>query len=388
MRRRSLALGVVPALVVTASLVRLAGAQPPAATSEARTTVAARAEVYADDDATVVSRPRIAASERVGERVELGQSYFVDAVSTASIDVVTRASQTVRDVRHVPGVSIALRGDRSGIARLVYQGGFERDHRSHAVSFLAERDLDEARLWHGGVGVNVAEARIGTVIDQRFVRHAFTAGMTASLARVLSPRLVVRGALALSHVHGFQSSPYRTVRLGDWTAHPYEGSDPDAGAWVFTGVTGVARESHPSERTRAALTLAMVQALARRAALATTIELYRDTWAITSGALTLEGRWEPRRDMLLRLSARTYLQSAAFFQRARYDDAGGVDGYITSDRELGRARGYLVAFGLSAPVRDVLLDLLVEVGRYRYPDFTLRERRDHIAIQVGITWQR
>jgi hypothetical protein len=221
-----------------------------------------------------------------------------------------------------------------------------------------------------------------------FVEHALTVGLTATLARALTSRLVVRGALALSHVHGFQASPYRTVRLGDWSAHPYEGSDPDAGAWVFTGVTGAAREHHPRERTRAALRLLAVQALAERAALAATVELYRDTWAITSGALTLEGRFEPKEGTLLRLSARTYLQSAAYFHRRRYGDDQGVGGFITSDRELGRARGYMLSAGVAMPVGDFVLDLLVELGRYRYPDFSLRERRDHLAIQMGVTWGR
>ena len=60
--------------------------------------------------------------------------------------------------------------------------------------------------------------------------------------------LLLRATTELAHLHGFQSSAYRNVRLGPWTAQRSDGSDPEEGAWIFSGVTGSANERHPRER--------------------------------------------------------------------------------------------------------------------------------------------
>lgn len=373
------------ALVWVALLAGEAIAQP---ALEERALVSGRYELYVDDDATVVHRPRIAATERVGETIELSQSYLVDFISSASVDVISRASKGMEDVRHMPGAGVGLRFDRAGALRVAYLGGFERDHNSHAFTFLAERDLDEARLWHGSISADVAHARIGTVVDESFDEGATSFGLNAEATRVVNRRLLVRGGIALSHVSGFQASPYRTVQLGEWTARRYQGDDPAAFAFVFDGVTGAARERHPKERTRGALRLLGAQAIGARGAIRFGADLYRDTWAITSGALRLEGRLELDEKLLLRLGGRGYLQSAAFFHRRRYLDAEGVRGYLTSDRELGRARGLSFDVGVSIPTGDLLIDLLVEAGMYRYPDFSLKQQRGYLALQGGLSWRR
>ena len=151
----------------------------------------------------------------------------------------------------------------------------------------------------------------------------------ASWTQVLTPILVSDLSATFQVLDGFQSNPYRRVRLFG---------------------TVEAQESEPLLRQRVAvqarLRLAVVRA---RGALGVLGRFYYDTWGIKSG--TAEVSWEewlvPQ--LLFRVRGRFYQQGRAVFYRdageaLSYETVGPVGQYFTGDRELSPFRDYLVGF--------------------------------------------
>lgn len=372
-------------LLVALACCAAVGSRPVAAQAPAAR-VQGRVAVYTDDDRTTVWRPRVSGAAPMG-RWSAGASWTADVVSSASIDVVTIASRPVEDTRHELGASVGYYGDDALELTAGYVFGTEVDHQSHALSLGVARDLGELRLWNAGALLGLSRSTVGAVVDDRFEERAWTTQLALSLSRIVDRRTVMRAALEGSWTEGFQASPYRVVRLGDWTAAPYEGDDPDAPAWVFSGVTGAAREHHPDRRLRARLALDAVRDLGAGVAAFGQLSGYADSWGIEAAEAALEARWEPVPDLLLRAGARGYFQASAWFWRRRYHDPEQTDGFLTADRELGPMRTLSTHLAAGGWIGAVRLDGRVELTRYDHPDFDLRPSLHAIAAQLGLTWE-
>lgn len=371
--------------IVAAIAAALAAAGAAGAQERPRQGVTARVAGYADDDSTYVARPHVAGRAWVDEWT-IGASYSADVVSSASIDVVTRASRPIEEARHQLEADLSWLGERGATIGGAYLFAIEPDFETHALSLRAGTDLDDERMWHGSVLLTGSTNRIGAVIDPRFEERSYTAQLGLALARIFGPSTLGRATLEGSLTSGFQASAYRTVRLGAWEAARYTGGDPDAGLWVFTGVTGIARERHPELRVRARATIEAVHDLGAAFAVLGRAAGYLDDWGIAAADLSAELRWEPEPALLLRLGARVYVQGSAWFWQARYGSPDGVGGYLTDDKELGPMRSYTIMLAAGIPVDEVRLELRADGTRYEYPSFTLLPEKHALAVQMGVSW--
>ena len=149
---------------------------------------------------------------------------------------------------------------------------------------------------------------------------------------MLSPILLSDLSATFQVLDGFQSNPYRRVRLFG---------------------TVEAQESEPLLRQRVAVQARLALRGPRaRGALGVLARFYYDTWGIKSG--TAEVSWEEwlRPQFLLRVRGRFYQQGRALFYRdagetLSYESVGPVGQYFTGDRELSPFRDYLVGLKLA-----------------------------------------
>jgi hypothetical protein len=141
----------------------------------------------------------------------------------------------------------------------------------------------------------------------------------ATLTQNVTPTLVAQAGLYGQIIRGFQSNPYRRVR-----------------------VNGIEAQEHvPNVRARTSLTLRMNKYFSSlRSALHASVRGYTDTWGVES--VTLDMGWSQYMGshLLMRFRVRTYQQdSAAFFKDAFFYETEGTAGeYFTGDRELGPLR--------------------------------------------------
>lgn len=269
----------------------------------------------------------------------------VDAVSAAT---------NFSDVRHAFHGGLEWRIGPTEL-QAGYTYAFENDYQSHAVDAGAKVDLwgknttFKLGYSHNFDSVCNADNRGAAPLDRRALTSSKgcfdskTMGIVeeslaidsyaASWTQVLSPILVSDLSIGLQVLDGFQSNPYRLVRL-------------------FSG-TVEAQESDPTQRQRLAIQGRLRIAVKRaKAALGMLGRYYNDTWGIQSG--TAELTWEQylAPQLLVRLRGRFYQQSRAVFYRDAgelnsYEAVGPVGQYFTGDRELAPFRDYLAGLKLS-----------------------------------------
>jgi hypothetical protein len=309
----------------------------------------------ASGDALVVVTPAVDAKVNALRWLRIDASWSADVVTGAtprvyaSPDVITAATQ-FSEVRNSIGGGLAA---TVGPATLSagYSYGIEHDYRSHllraGVSFdlLQHNTVIDASYSHSFDSVcDLAQANVPVLLRQPLPTSrgcfANTPGLTEepldldnleiSLAQTLTPKLLGTIVGTYQHASGFQSNPYRRVRL-------------DGGLLQ-------AQESHPSLRDRGAMTLRVRYAIAKlHATLGADLRLYRDSWAVQS--LTSEVNWDQpfnaRSKWRFGARARGYVQSGAVFYRDAgnadsYERAGPVGIYFTADQELAPLADLLV----------------------------------------------
>lgn len=343
MQLRPLALGAVLASLVPASVA--AQSQVSAGTSAFR-------EAGGPLDMLVIV-PEVSAEVGISEGAAVDAAWSADVVSGASVAVVDLPAEevdaisaaSVTDVRHELGGGVALRDGQSVVAA-GYRYGTEEDYRSHAFHVSARTEL-----WDRNTGLEITYARAfdsvcdsiaasEPVLKQRLdsSKGCFDEGADERDERKLgihdaqgvwtqswTPWLAMQTTLSAQLLRGFQSNPYRAVRVG----------------------RSAAQEHHPVDRARYALGVGFrIWLEPLSGALQPQLRVYRDTWAIRS--FTAELAYEQVIGVGLRLRGRGryYLQTgAAFFSDDYLLEPKGQ--YFTGDRELSQMRSALLGAQLS-----------------------------------------
>ena len=302
--------------------------------------------------------PAFLVRKKLGERVSLSAGYYIDAVSNASIDVVTTASpfkekRTAWDF----GADWLV-----GNSVLTLSGSTSREpyYEANAVNADVAADV------FGGMttlslGFTRGSDRVGRT-DRREVffddvrRWQYRAGVT----QILSPRwLMSLNAEAISE-DGYLGSPYRAARV--------------FGAFV--------PERLPRTRTGRAVKLRSLAEVLPDTALRIEARAYWDTWDVRGRTIEIAGTRKFGPQWLLDVSLRSHKQTAALF----YADNAQVDTvFVTRNRQLSAFN----SLGLGAKLTwkpaaawaeryGVQVTGVLERKRFRFPEFIdLRNQRPY-----------
>lgn len=312
------------ALVAWCCLVWLAVPRP--AVAENRATL--RGNYYREKSTRVVQPMAQVTVDAPDERLTLGATYLLDAISSASIAAGTQQAtggdNVFTELRHEAVGSVASKlGDWSLDGSFRYST--ETDYISRGGAVNVGRDLLQRNInlsfgyafggdrvsriqnntgarapWCGG-DVSVDECtRQGHGAGSNFLQiHSMRAGYT----HTLHPTVLATFGVFVAHLRGPQDNPYRE------------------------GFLGGIEETHPHRRTRVVLTPGVRWMIPRgRVVLEPFYSLYFDTWE--QRAHSPELRVHVRAAAHLRLRARYgyYKQTATFFFRedGQYIDGAGV----------------------------------------------------------------
>jgi hypothetical protein len=354
------------------SLLLLVVAAAASADDEERGEAHAGVRIYAQPasgDTLVVITPSATAHVRAARWLTLDAGWSADVVTGATPrtygppDVVTAATRfsEFRNLLSATANFITGPATISG----GYTWGNESDYRSHTLRLALLLDLfNHNTQLSGGYShsfdsvCDLAQAGVPLLLRQPLDRSlGCFSGISAlteeplnidtaeaSLTQTLTPKWLLSLIGTYQHLDGFQSNPYRTVRL--------------------SGGLFQAQESHPDLRHRGSLTLRLRYAVAKlSASLGADVRLYRDSWGVQS--ITAEINWEQpfqkdKPDWRFGARARGYLQSGAVF----YRDAGNADSY---DR-AGPAGMFFTADQALAPLADLLIGVNASYSATRPED--------------------
>jgi hypothetical protein len=321
--------------------------------------------VYADDDHVTVVSPSASIRSDITPHVSLAADTTVDAVSAASVDVVTSASpSTVHEQRVELGLSSTYREQ----ATRWWTAGVTASH---------EHDYDSVRLRASGrwelaqrnttlqLDYVFGYDDVTSMMDASFHRDRQSHELMLSTSQLLNRRSVLDVIVDVTHADGYHASPYRWI-LVDVPTSPLP--------MRLAEVT-------PRLRASAAVALRLRYALTDRTTTSAMYRFYDDTWAMRSHTVTTEllrtvGDW------LIGGSLRGYVQSDASFYAARYM---GEPRYRTHDRTLGAMRSLYGAATLDAPLGSWHVVGSAGVLQFWFLDFPAQSDRRAVLVFSSVT---
>ncbi len=287
----------------------------------------------------------------LGQYVTLDAGYSADAVSGATsviyqVDAVSSATK-FSDLRQEGTVGLGFQGKRSKLAFSATLGT-ERDYLSRALGGGASIDLPGRNTTLGisyshsfdlvcdkdNGGATPLESHALTGSDpcakSDIISGKDTPGMTvwkslsidtaqATLTQNVTPLMNMQIAAYGQILQGFQSNPYRRVRIGS--------NSP--------------QEHIPDTRDRWSVSVRLNRYVPKlHGAAHLDARFYDDTWGVVGGDVELAWSQYIGKSLLLRFHARAYQQSAAkFFKDAFFYETESTAGeYFTGDRELSPVR--------------------------------------------------
>jgi hypothetical protein len=315
-----------------------------------------------------VIHPQLDVGVDAGEKVSLELGYSADAVTGATatvyaVDAVSSAT-TFDDLRHEGKLGLAFTGKQASLA-MTGSVGLERDYISLAAGAVGTVDLpgkntnlalaythsfdeacdranteltllerralegtDPCKKKNGVFGADTYLMDIPALGRVTTWRDLQIDTVQATLTQNLSPTMVLQLSLYGQVLEGFQSNPYRRVRIGP--------NEP--------------QEHIPDTRARAALSARLNRFLPRlKSAVHISTRAYSDTWGVSSGTVELGYSQYMGDSLLLNVRARAYQQTpATFFKDAFFYETESTAGeYFTGDRELAPVRNALVGAKLT-----------------------------------------
>lgn len=330
-------------------LLGLSAAAPVQALNLPEDKAEALIHVY-DGGGVRASGPAFLVRKNMTEKISVQGSWYVDAVSNASVDVVTTASP-FKETRN----AVDLSADylvRDSMITLGLSSSKEPDYDAKTLSV----DIAE-EVFGGMTTVGLGFSRGSDKVGKKGVGWIDTAkhwNWRLGVTQVLTPRWIAAAKLEISSDSGYLGNPYRAARV--------------FGAAV--------PENLPRTRTGRALkfsAIGSIDELLPRAAVRAEYRYYWDSWAMKGHTVEVGGSRYFGDPWLADVFVRAYKQNAALFYA---DDAATQTLYVTRNRQLsdfsslGLGGRLTYSLGKLRDRFDAKLTGAYEYKHFNYGDYT------------------
>ena len=230
-----------------------------------------------DGGGVTIDGPSILVRKKVGKSVSLVGNYYVDMISSASIDVVTTASPYTEEREQLSLGMDYLRGNTTMSVSIT--NSEESDFTSDSYRFSVSQDMfgDLTTLT---LAYSLGDDEVRRSDDDTFVRDADRQFYSVGLTQIVTRNLIMGLSVETITDEGFLNNPYRTVRYVDATSPVGYSYEP---------------ELYPNTRTSTAVGIRARYYLPYRAAIQGEYRFFTDTWGIIShtGAISYTHPWGP-----------------------------------------------------------------------------------------------
>lgn len=268
-----------------------------------------------DGGGVEVTGPSLMVRKQIGQSLSVSGNYYLDSVSSASIDVVTTASP-YKDERTETSLGLDYLHQKSTLSLSLTRSD-ENDYEATSVGVGVSQDLfgDLTTISFGfGLGSDDVGQRGDPAFSESVDRYQYRLGLT----QVLTTRLVATLAWETQSDEGYLNNPYRSVRYIDPGA-------PVGYSWQA--------EVYPSTRTSDAASIRAKYFLPYRAAVFAGYRWYDDTWEINADTYELGYIHPFDNGWLVEARYRRYAQRAAEFYSDLFPFADAQN-FLARDKEL------------------------------------------------------
>ncbi len=317
---------------------------------------------YYDGGGITIDGPALLVRKKFAEKYAVNASYYVDMVSSASIDVVTTASPYDEE-RTQYGVGFEyLRGKVTYAA--AFSNSSENDYDADTASVSVSQDmfgdlttvsLSFTRGWDDVT--RRGDPNFSDSIDRRIY------GINVS--QIATRRLILGFSYEAISEEGFLNNPYRQVRYVDSDAalgYSYEA------------------ERYPRTRTGNAVAVRARWYLPYRAALQGDYRFYTDTWEIDAHTAEVSYTHPLRDNLTFDIHYRYYTQNAAEFYSDLFPRANAQN-FLGRDKELAKMTTQTFGIGVAYEFKPARFDFLgkaavnLKLDRMRFDYDNFRDLR-------------
>ena len=309
-----------------------------------------------------VDGPSILIRKKIGDSVSVSASYYVDMISSASIDVKLSASK-YKEERKQKGFSVDyLHGKATYSAGVIdsNEGDYVADTAFFGLSQDMFGDLTTVSMGYrrgwNHVFRNVKLADGSKVRDPTFAEGLDSRAYSLGLSQILTRNLILSVNFEAITDQGFLNNPYRSVRYVDPT--------------VTRGFS-LEKEVYPGTHTSSAASARVKYYLPYRAAVEGSYRFYTDTWGIIGHTAEVTYTQPVWKRWTFDGHVRYYRQNSADFYSDLFPRAQSQN-FLARDREL--AAFDSIAFGAGASYE-------FNIPRVRWVEkSTLNARLDRLMI--------
>ena len=279
---------------------------------------------YDGGDVTV-DGPSVLVRKNVGDSVSVGLNYYVDNVTSASIDVVVRASEYTEE-RTEYGVSVDYLRQKTTMS-VGYTNSDESDYTAETYSLGISQDMF-GDLTTVSMGMAYGDNTVEQNGNPDFSEDVEVRSYRIGISQIFTKNLIMALAFETISDEGYLNNPYREVRYREGTGYNWQ------------------PEVYPRTRTSNAVAVRANYFLPHRAAVNVGLRYFDDNWGID--AMTYElGYTTP------------YAENWVLEGRLRYHDQGQADfysdlfpfedaqNYLARDKELSEFTSTTIGAGAS-----------------------------------------
>jgi len=289
-----------------------------------------------DGGGITVQGPSVLIRKKIGDNFSVSYNYYVDMISSASIDVLLTASP-YKEKRTQHSGSVEYQHGKTTYS-IGYIHSREPDYIADTSIYSLSQDMfgdlttvtmSYSRGWdHVYRDIKLADGAI--VNDPGFAQQVDHRSYGVGLTQVLTRNMILSLNYQALTDQGYLQSPYREVVY----------LTPGVGKGWAT-----APQVYPGTHTSNATSGDLKYYLPYRAALDVFYRYYTDTWGINANTLKL-GYTQPWRQWIFDGSLRYYKQNAASFYNDLFPRANAQN-FEARDRELAAFSSYTVGVGAS-----------------------------------------
>lgn len=284
-----------------------------------------------------VSGPSILVRKNIGKSVSVSANYYVDMVSSASIDVLASASRYSEE-RTQKSVGVDYMHDRTTFS-FGYTTSDENDYQAKTYSLGVSQTFfgDLTTLNFGfGFGQDVVGRNLKGIPDPGFHLDKEQRRYSLNLSQILTRNLITELSL--------ESGTEACIGLKEGESclnNPYRGY-----SFLQNGVRALAPEKYPLTHNYDAASLRAIYHLPYSASVRGEVRRYTDSWGVTATNAELRYIHDFKKDLLLELKYRVYSQTQADFYNDLfpYKDA---QNFMARDKELSPFSSKSVGLGLT-----------------------------------------
>jgi hypothetical protein len=280
-----------------------------------------------DGGGLLVNGPAVQVRKSIGKSVSAWGKYYVDSLTSATIDVVTAASEYTEE-RIEKSLGMDYLHDKSTIS-VAYTNSVENDFTANTVNFGISHSMF-GDLTTVSLGFARGLDEVGSSVNPNFSEEARRYRYKLGVSQVITKNLLMDLAFETVTDEGHLESPYRRVRYLDATAP--------------AGV-GYESEEFPDTRTSHALGIRALYYLPYRASIMGGLRFFTDTWGVNANIYELHYT-HPMDEWIFDFRYRQYSQTHADFYSDLFNRQSEFT-YHGRDKELSTLSNYTIGVGAS-----------------------------------------